>query len=231
MGAAMEAKLASASAAQTENTKKVMARMSSGSDNALLSVVLTSWVHYIEDYKKNKDQEDAIKAQEKAMEEFMKQKKDGAKAVLDKMNAATDSGLVEHVMSTWCQNYKDEKEARKMEALMAENEARFGALNGRQKDNAKGVMSRVNEQMELNTLLKHFSAWATDTKLERIMKHYNSKMESKKHQLQSVQHLFKSFANQLDQGLKADDSARDSSSRRRREDGSVSLPDINAGKR
>merc|ERR1719486_38832 len=43
---AMEGKLAAASAAQTENTKKVMARMSSGSDSALLQVVVTSWVQY-----------------------------------------------------------------------------------------------------------------------------------------------------------------------------------------
>merc|ERR1711977_643281 len=143
------------------------------------------------------------------------------------MNTSTDSGLVEHVMSTWCQNFKDNAQAKKMEQLMAENEARFGALNGRQKDNAKGVMGRTNEQMDLNTLLKHFCAWATDTKLERIMRHYNAKMESKKHQLQSVQHLFKSFANQLDQGLKADaDSERGSGSRRRKDDGGISLPDI-----
>merc|ERR1719324_2295950 len=204
-----------------------MARMSSGSDNALLGIVMTAWKQFIEDYKKNKDEEDRIKEQEKAMEEFMKQKKDGAKQVLDKMNAATDSGLLEHVMSTWAQKYKDDQDARKMEALMAENEAKFGALNGRQKDNAKGVMNKVNYQMDLNCMLKCFSAWATDTKLERIMRHYNSKMEGKKHQLQSVQHLFKSFANQLDQGLKGEDSARDSSSRRRKDDG-LSLPDINA---
>merc|ERR1739848_369403 len=121
------------------------------------------------------------------------QKKEGAKAVLDKMNASTDSGLCEHVISTWCQHYRDEKDARKMEELMAENEARFGALAGRQKDNAKGVMSRVNEQMDLNLMLKHFLAWACDTKLGRIMRHYNSKMDSKKQQLQSVQHLFKNF--------------------------------------
>merc|ERR1719324_1805533 len=156
-----------------------MARMSSGSDNALLGIVMTAWKQFIEDYKKNKDEEDRIKEQEKAMEEFMKQKKDGAKQVLDKMNAATDSGLLEHVMSTWAQKYKDDQDARKMEALMAENEAKFGALNGRQKDNAKGVMGRVNEQMELNCMLKHFSMWALDAKMERIMKHYNSKMESK----------------------------------------------------
>merc|ERR1712072_1063981 len=103
---------------------------------------------------------------------------------------------------------------------------KFGALNGRQKDNAMGVQKRVNEQMDLNHMLKHFSAWATDTKLERIMRHYNAKMEGKKQQLQSVQHLFKSFATQLDQGLKGEgDSARDSSSRRKSMD-DFQLPDI-----
>merc|ERR1719465_55325 len=142
------------------------------------------------------------------------------------MNSATDSGLVEDVMSTWAQAYKDKQESLKMEELMAANEARFGALNGRQKDNAKGVMSRVNEQMDLNMMLKHFSAWATDTKLERIMRHYNAKMDSKKQQLQSVQHLFKNFATQLDQGLKGEgDSARDSGSRRKPKD-EFSLPEI-----
>jgi len=227
--AAMEAKLQSASAAQTENTKKVMARMSAGSDGALLTLVIGSWKEWLADYKKNKDMEDAVKAQEQAMEEYLKKKKNEAKGVLDRMNSATDSGLVEHVMSTWCQKYREDREAAKMEALMAENEAKFGALNGRQKDNAKGVMGRVNEQMDLNLMLRHFCMWATDTKLERIMRHYNSKMESKKQQLSSVQHLFKNFANQLDQGLKGDaDSARDSGSRRRKEDGGVTLPDIKA---
>merc|ERR1712139_332253 len=91
--------------------------------------------------------------------------------------------------------------------------------NGRQKDNAKGVMGRVNEQMELNVMLRHFAMWSVDTKLERIMRYYNSKMESKKQQLQSVQHLFKNFATQLDAGLKGEgDSARDSGSRRRQKD-------------
>merc|ERR1712091_356185 len=50
---AMEAKLAAHSAAQTENTKKVMTRMSAGSDSALLTVVVASWVQFIAEYKKN----------------------------------------------------------------------------------------------------------------------------------------------------------------------------------
>merc|ERR1719387_2336652 len=129
--AAMEAKLASQTAAQAENNKKVMARMAGGSDNALLTVILGAWVQFSADYKKNKEEEDEIERREHQFAEFMKQK---------------------------------------MEELMAENEARFGALNGRQKDNAMGVQKRVNEQMDLNLMLKHFSAWATDTKLERIMR-------------------------------------------------------------
>merc|ERR1711918_188502 len=50
--AAMEAKLASQTAAQAENSKKVMARMAGGSDSALLTVVLGSWVQWLQDYKK-----------------------------------------------------------------------------------------------------------------------------------------------------------------------------------
>merc|ERR1719171_852411 len=222
---AIQAKLDGYAAAQAENTKKVMTRMTAGSDTALLVVVMGSWKQFIEEYKKNKEMEDAVKAQEQAMQEFLKKKKEDAKGVLDKMNASTDSGLIEHVISSWCTMYSEEKQAKKMDELMMGNSDRFASLNGRQKDNAKGVQSRINEQMDLNLMLRHFCAWALDAKLERIMRFYNHKMESKKNQLQSVQHMFRSFASQRDQGLRAA-SPRDSG--RRRSDGSVSLPDIHA---
>merc|ERR1712139_404964 len=106
-------------------------------------MVIGSWKDYIAEYKKNKEMEDAVKKQEQEIQEFLKKKKEEAKGVLDKMNAATDSGLVEHVVSTWCQNWKDEQEAKKMEALMSGGDDRFASLNGRQKENAKGVMGRV----------------------------------------------------------------------------------------
>merc|ERR1719272_1334766 len=115
---AMEAKMAGFAASQAENAKKAMIRMTAGGDASLLTIVVASWVKFIEDYKKNKDMEDAVKAQEKQFEEFMKKKKDQAAGVLDKMNSATDSGLCEHVMSTWCQNFLDEKKAKKMEEMM-----------------------------------------------------------------------------------------------------------------
>merc|ERR1719324_2032315 len=135
-----------------------MTRMSGASDSALLVVVLGGWKQWLEDYKK---------------------KKEGAKNMLDKMNASTDSGLVEHVISSWCQMFKDDKEAKKLDEMMNAEGSKFASLNGRQKDNAKGVMGRVNEQLDLNCMLRHFCAWALDCKLERVMRHYNKKMDSK----------------------------------------------------
>merc|ERR1719183_2534221 len=127
--------------------------------------------------------EDAVKAQEQQIAEYMAKKKDEAKGVLDRMNSATDSGLIEHCMSSWAENYTSNKKAKQLESLMADNEAKFASLNGRQKDNAKGVMGRVNEELDLNLMLKMFAAWALDSKLERVMRHYNSKMESNQNQL------------------------------------------------
>merc|ERR1719359_379690 len=64
----IEAKLAGFASAQAENTKKVMTRMSAGSDGALLTVVMGAWKQFLEDYKKNKDMEDAVKKQEQQIQ-------------------------------------------------------------------------------------------------------------------------------------------------------------------
>merc|ERR1711959_629658 len=99
--AAMEAKLASQTAAQAENNKKVMARMAGGSDNALLTVILGAWVQFSADYKKNKEEEDDIERREHQFAEFMKQKKEGAKAVLDKMKPSLEHSMDDRRTMLW----------------------------------------------------------------------------------------------------------------------------------
>jgi len=59
---------------QTENTKKVMTRMTAGNDQALMSLCWQSWDSFVQDYKKNKEMEDAVKAAEKQLAEFTKRK-------------------------------------------------------------------------------------------------------------------------------------------------------------
>merc|ERR1719443_1569140 len=113
--AEIERKMAEQSAKNKENTKSVLMRNLAASDNMLCDTCIEAWKTWLVEYKKNKETEDAVKAAEQRVEAFMKNKKDGAKGIIDKMNSATDSGLVEHVVSSWCQFYKEEKKAQEME--------------------------------------------------------------------------------------------------------------------
>merc|ERR1712159_462818 len=99
----IEKKLAESMAKGKENAKAVLMRNLASGDNMLMDVCLEAWKSWLVEYKKNKESEDAVKAAEAKVAEFMKNKSDGAKSVIDKMNSATDSGLVEHVISTWVQ--------------------------------------------------------------------------------------------------------------------------------
>merc|ERR1719158_782152 len=103
-----------------------------------MDVCIEAWKAWLIDYKKNKDAEDAVKAAEAKVAAFMKSKSEGAKGIIDKMNSATDSGLVEHVISSWVQYYKDIKKAEEMEAMLNGNNAKFAEFGAR---NKKGAMS------------------------------------------------------------------------------------------
>merc|ERR1719171_2968451 len=71
----------------------------------------------------------------------------------------------------------------------------------KQKNAANGVMSRLHRTEEEIFIDSVFQNWATESALSKVMKHYAGKMDQKKHQLEAVQTMFKSFANQLEQGI------------------------------
>jgi len=239
---AMQDKMDGMDKAQRNKAGQFMTRMAAGNDESLKNIILEAWIKFHEDYAKDKELEDQVKASEKAFKEHMNAKKDEAKAVLDRMSASSETGLLALMMQNWVQLYMEEKKAKELEYALGENDGRFKSLNGRQKAGAHNMQNRVNEQMNANIMQRCLNAWLVETKVSRVEKHYTNKYESKKRQLQGVQNLFKSFAMQLEQNLGTDD---DSSSRTHRTsqkghrkasqssqgmakggDGSVSLPDI-----
>merc|ERR1719387_379721 len=111
---AAQAKLAGYKADQAENTKRVMMRMNAGSDASLLNLCLQSWTSYIEEYKKNKEFEDKVKAAEKQVQDFLKKKSEEARGVLDRMSAGSDTGLISLVFGTWSKDFLEEKKAREL---------------------------------------------------------------------------------------------------------------------
>lgn len=240
----MEAMLKEQRENAKSNTTSVMNRMAAQGDEAIVSGCFNAWVKYSEDYKKDKDLEDQVKKTEKALAEHMAQKKSEAKGVLDRMSAASGSGLVMVCLRGWKDHIEEEKEDRKAQDQLNEHSDKFKSLQLRQSANAHGVQTRVNDQMATNLMLRCCGVWQIEAKVARIDKYYHSKLDGKRKQLQSCQSLFKSFAAQLEQGLNAaQDEPPASSGRAKKEkaqktpkesqplsktDGSVSLPDIHS---
>jgi len=91
----------------------------------------------------------------------------------------------------------------------------------RSKEAADFVMNRVVANFDTMRLLSGFRAWTAATRMERLKKYYDGKIDSKRYQLQSVQNLFREFAGRLETGIQK--SPRDSF--RGQEDG-VRLPEL-----
>lgn len=227
-----------------ENTTSVMNRMAAESDEAMVSGCFNGWIKFSEEYKKDKEVEDQIKKTERALADHMAQKKEEAKGVLDRMSGASGTGLVMLCLKGWKDHIEEEKRDRALADQLNGNADRFKSLQDRQAGNARGVQTRVNDQMKANLMLRCIGVWQIEAKVARIDKYYQSKLDGKRKQLQSCQSLFKSFAAQLEQGLNAAQDEPASSGRGGKKeksqklskenqslsktDGSVSLPDIHS---
>merc|ERR1719235_1356246 len=198
----IEKKLAESMAKGKENAKAVLMRNLASGDNMLMDVCLEAWKAWLIEYKKNKESEDAVKAAEAKVSAFMKQKSEGAKGIIDKMNSATDSGLVEHVISTWISYRKEVKKAEEMEALLNGADAKFGAFGARNKGAAMSAGEKATAVKEYGLVLHAWLLWTDLTKTERLLRYYSTRVEHKKHQLQGLQTMFRSFASQLETGLR-----------------------------
>merc|ERR1712072_739796 len=115
---AVQDKLNSFEAAQKENAGKFMTRMAAGNEESLKNLCLEAWIKFHQDYAKDKALEDQVKAQEAAFAEHMAEKKDEAKAVLDRMSASSDSGLVALMFKNWLDFFNEEKKSREMESML-----------------------------------------------------------------------------------------------------------------
>merc|ERR1719498_2052230 len=107
--AALEAKLKACADHASQSAKKVMARCGAASGQGLRDMCFHEWLNFHQEYLKNKELEDAVKAEEKRIADFMKSHSENAKGLLNNMHAATNSGLLHEVLNAWLEWYKEEK--------------------------------------------------------------------------------------------------------------------------
>jgi len=196
-----QAKLAGYKSSQADNTKKVMMRMNAGNDSSLVSLVWQNWCQFIAEYRKDKEFEDQVKHAERELQSFLQKKSEEARGVLDRMSSGSDAGLLKSILSNWIQFHIEDKKGREMEELVASGGAKLGSLNQKQRGAANGRVTRTNRQVELNTMAIIFDNWTLDLRVHEVMKYYQSKLDGKKHQLQTVQHMFQKFAQTLEKGI------------------------------
>jgi hypothetical protein len=215
----LEAALSKNRATSRDATLSVMNKMAAQGEDALKALAFRHFVKFHEDYQKEKELEDQVKATEKALAEHMAKKKDEAKGVLDRMAGASGAGLLMQCVQGWATYIKEEKKEKEMAALLNGNADRFKSLQARQSGCAMGAQTRVNDQRRANLFLRVIGAWVVETKVNRIEKYYQGKIENKRKQLGSCQTLFKSFARQLEAGLsqitEEDETMRSSRSHKR----------------
>jgi len=232
--AEIEAKLAAQAGKNKDNAKAVLMRNLAQGDRGLMDVCIEAWKSWLVEYKKDKETEDAVKAAEAKVAAFMKQKSEGAKGIIDKMNSSTNSGLVEHVMSTWASFFKDLKKAAEMEALINDNAAKFASFSSRNKQGAMSAGEKAQYIKEYGLINHSFLIWAEVTKVESMLRIFQTRVEGKAKQVEGLQNMFKNFATQLESGLQegtprapVKDKKSSSKSGLSKSDNTVSLPDIN----
>jgi hypothetical protein len=195
------ARFNSAQQSAKDASKSVMARMSAGQDAALTGLCFQTWVQAMAELKADAEIDALAKKAEGQYKDFMNKKSAEARGVLDRMSSGSDTGLLHLVFSHWIEEWKGGKAEKQMEEMMNGHEAKFKSLNQKQKGAAKSVASKCHQQEEENMMMVFFYAWSVETRTERVIKHYGGKLDAKKNQLDAVQTMFKSFANQLESGI------------------------------
>jgi len=230
--AALEDKLNATKSTLVANTKKVMARMGAGEDANLVAMVFKAFVTFHQDYQKNKIMEDQVKAAERQVQDFLKSKSDSAKKVLDGMSATTESGLVKTCIQAWIVLMEERRQENEMAELLEGANSKMATFGERNKKSARNVSERARLHAEAMVTQYCFGSWKLDTRMEMTVRKYHEQIDAKRKQLLNVQQMFRNFAQQLESGLKRDDTVRDlhnippQKKKLIKSDATVSLPDI-----
>jgi len=200
--AMLDAQFKHFSESSAKNAKNVMARMSAGSDEGLRATAFTGWVQYYENYKKDKEMNDAIRAAEMKVNNFMQKQKDGAKSVLQRMTSASETGLKSSVLLGWYEAVIEAKREEEMEAELHAKSSKLMAFSNRNKGSAKNASHRNATLQDQSMLLLSFLNWVRIHKCERMIHFGKEKTNKRKQELVNVKGLFKKFANDLETNLK-----------------------------
>lgn len=187
---------------QKKTVQSHLSRLAESVEKSLLYQVLQAWVTVKEDEKLERLHKQATEAMDARLLTLEVRAKS---SVLEMMRHAFGDdlghGYCAEVLECWHKFYLEEKRIRDTKALLESFPDKLKDLAKRQRGNALKVAAKSNAAVADAALSQVFSAWWMDVEVEKVIRYYLGKMDSKKHQLEAVQQMFKSFASQLEQGI------------------------------
>mmetsp|Transcript_79471 Transcript_79471/g.208698 ORF Transcript_79471/g.208698 Transcript_79471/m.208698 type:complete len:567 (-) Transcript_79471:107-1807(-) len=198
---ALEGRLMRSTKGQVENAKKVLTRICGQTDAGVKSMAMAAWISGVAELKQDREVEKSLVEVEAKLKAMMERNKSNASGVLNRMNGACDSGIVELFFSEWRQSYKEAKREREAAESIHASLEKFKHLKLRQSTLAKAAGGKVNEMINALLLMKVLGVWTQESRVTQVDRYYSGKISSKRKQLQGVQSIFMTFARQLESGL------------------------------
>lgn len=149
-----------------DKAKAVLDRMQSGQASSLLGTCFANWLVYLKDWKNSEKAKAEVEAAKAKLAGFQSKKNEEAKQFLNRMSAASDSGLVAVAFKAWlsaaADALKEQREADKMSSTLKNQklEARK-KLEATLGENMKGLTGLV---------LKNWAQMFKEEKEERELK-------------------------------------------------------------
>jgi len=154
-----------------EVAKRTLARMNDGNTEGLLAMVVTSWCQIVQEDKSAREAERIRQEVENHLKGIEAKKKGDAKAVLERMSAASDTGLKGVCFNAWKSDWEEHAAAKALEKRAQEADAKAAEVMKSKKEEAKKMLAKMNASSDsalLEMVFRNWLTWSNTEKKERL---------------------------------------------------------------
>merc|ERR1712048_350554 len=165
------------------------------------SFAFQAWIAFLRESQRDRQLQDAVEASRQKVQAFMGKQKEGAKSVLLRMTAATNSGLITSVLQAWSEVHAEEKKSAEVAKAMNAQSSKLSSFAFKKKETAAQASHRLSLLEDQSLLICCLSLWKQVTKIERMKRFGKEKSMRRMQELAGVKGAFRNFANELDETL------------------------------
>jgi len=197
----LQARLTSSQSRQAENMKRVMTRIGDENLLDLTSLSFQGWSLVWTEARGDRGVRVQQLAAEVRAEVAWAGKRVAVATALEGLSSIASDNALACSFHSWFRRAREERKLRQLARAVKEVTMMRARLSERQSQNASEVQWRTNCALREFDLLRCFSAWAMQSRVRQLQRSVARQIDMKKRQLNGVQTLFKTFANQLEVGL------------------------------